>query len=116
MENLRSVLLATYMALSARAAVESHAPNELKKMVEILNQQISYYENEIECDASLRELKQQCEGLAGLIPAHDAMERFVRYESHLSREIDRTVNRLQRLQQMRRGRPALPTLNVEINS
>ena len=43
------------------------------------------------------------------------MDRFIRYEAHLSREFDRILNRLERLQRFRHGQPALPTLNVEVS-
>jgi hypothetical protein len=41
--------------------------------------------------------------------------RLIRYEAHLSREIDRTLNRLERLQRMRKGQPLPPQLEVKIS-
>lgn len=41
--------------------------------------------------------------LASLLPSQDDLDRVVRYESHLSREIDRTENRLERWQRERRA-------------
>ena len=34
----------------------------------------------------------------------------MRYETHLNREIDRILNRLERLQRMRRGQPLPPQI------
>ena len=41
--------------------------------------------------------------LASLIPSQQDLERIIGYESHLSREIDRTENRLERRQRERRA-------------
>ena len=45
--------------------------------------------------------------VAAQVPAENVSERLVRYETHLSREIDRTLNRLERLQNMRSDRAVL---------
>jgi hypothetical protein len=37
------------------------------------------------------------------------------YETHLSREIDSILNRLERLQRMRKGQPLPPQLDVKIS-
>ena len=41
--------------------------------------------------------------------------RLIRYEANLSPEIDRTVNRLERLQRIRKGQPLPPQLDVKIS-
>jgi hypothetical protein len=38
-----------------------------------------------------------------------------RYEAHLSREIDRILNRLERLQRICKGQPLPPQLDVKIS-
>jgi hypothetical protein len=53
---------------------------------------------------------------AAIIPGHEASERLLRYETHLSREIDRILNQLERLQRMRKGQPVPPTLNVKVST
>ncbi len=53
--------------------------------------------------------------LAALVPPQETMDRVVRYEAHLSREFDRILNRLERVQRMRRGQPGPPTLNLNID-
>ena len=44
---------------------------------------------------SLGERRDKYVFAAGLIPFQEAMDRFVRYEAHLSREFDRTLNQLE---------------------
>jgi hypothetical protein len=51
---------------------------------------------------------------AAMIPDLETPDRIARYEAHLSREIDRLLNRLERLQRMRRGQPLPPQLDVGI--
>jgi hypothetical protein len=50
------------------------------------------------------------------VPESPDLERFMRNWTHLSREIDRTLDQLERAQRMRRGQPAPPALNVNITS
>jgi hypothetical protein len=52
---------------------------------------------------------------AAVIPGQEASDRLIRYETHLSREIDRILNRLERLQRMRKGQPLPPQLDVNIS-
>jgi len=52
---------------------------------------------------------------AAIIPGQQALDRLLRYETHLSREMDRILNRLERLQRMRRGQPLPPRLDVNIS-
>jgi len=40
----------------------------------------------------------------------------MRFDAHSSREIDRLVNRIECLQRMRKGQPALPQVDVNISS
>jgi len=50
------------------------------------------------------------------IPSEEVADRLLRYEAHLSREFDRTLTQLERLQRMRRGQPVLPPIKVDISS
>lgn len=44
------------------------------------------------------------------------MDRLLRYETTISREIERTLNQLERLQRMRLGQAVLPPINVSVTS
>jgi len=52
---------------------------------------------------------------AAVIPGQEVSDRLLRYETHLSREIDKILNQLERLQRMRRGQPAPPRIDVNIS-
>jgi hypothetical protein len=52
---------------------------------------------------------------AAVIPGQDVSDRLMRYESHFSREIDRTLNRLERLQRTRKGQSLPPQLELKIS-
>jgi hypothetical protein len=52
---------------------------------------------------------------ASLVPGRDELDRILRHETHLSREIERTLNQLERLQRETRGREA-STVSVNRNS
>jgi hypothetical protein len=42
-------------------------------------------------------------------------DRLMRYETHVSREIDRILNRLERWQRIGKGQPLPPQLDVKIS-
>lgn len=46
------------------------------------------------------------------VPSQEVSDRLLRYEAHLSREFDRTLSQLERLQRIRSGQPVLPKLEV----
>jgi hypothetical protein len=52
---------------------------------------------------------------AAVIPGQGMMELLMRLETPFSREIDRILNRLGRLQRMRNGQPLPPQLDVKIS-
>jgi hypothetical protein len=53
--------------------------------------------------------------IAAFVPSQHVTERLIRYENHLSREFDRTLNQLERHQRMRSGQRVPPSLRVELS-
>ena len=49
------------------------------------------------------------------IPDSQGMDRLLRYETHLTREGDRILSRLERLQRTREGQPVPPQMDVNIS-
>ncbi len=111
-------IFASYSELAREVPNGNENPHSLD---ELKQEAIRAFDEEIET-LGLRlallefaaEKKRAYEFDAAMIPAQDAMDRFVRYEAHLSREFDRILNRLERVQRMRRGQPGPPTLNLNI--
>jgi|ERR1700684_1372528 hypothetical protein len=52
---------------------------------------------------------------AALLPPQPDLDRIIRSESRLSREIEREINLLERRQRARRGYPPPPTIKVDVN-
>ena len=50
------------------------------------------------------------------VPEAPRLERLLRYSASLERDFDRTLNQLERLQGMRKGQPATPTVNVKLTT
>jgi hypothetical protein len=63
--------------------------------------------------SSITTERMQIEIVSRSIPEARELERFVRYEAHLSREFDRTLNQLHRMQDKRLGHPAPPRIELE---
>lgn len=59
--------------------------------------------------------REEYEATAALVPAENVLDRLIRYEAHLSREIDRTFSRLERLQRIRLGQAVPPPLRLEVS-
>jgi hypothetical protein len=72
-------------------------PTELEKILETNDRQRTQYEL-----------------AAAVIPGEQELDRLLRYETHLSREIDRILDRPEQLQQMRKERQSPPQLDVNI--
>jgi len=95
---------------------ESAVVETLKNtMVECFNIEIEWLESQEFMRKNVQDLKGKFQALADLIPRQDAMDRLVRYECHMSREFDRVLNQLERVQRMRKGHPPSPTLNVNVS-
>lgn len=52
---------------------------------------------------------------ASVIPSQIELDRTIRYETHISRDFDRTLSQLLRVQHERRGLPT-PTIRVDLHS
>lgn len=64
---------------------------------------------------SIEEQKTISDSSAARIPSQEALDRFLCNDAHTSREIDRTMQQLERLQRMRRGQSLPPQLDVKIS-
>jgi hypothetical protein len=60
--------------------------------------------------------KLELESLRRSVPEGPDADRLLRYEAALSREIDRTLNQLERTQRMRLGQPVLPPINLNVTA
>jgi hypothetical protein len=113
----RNYLVYENLATRAQAGNEmGHRPDELKKeMLGMLDEEI---ERLVILEGLLRMIdkqKMRYQTIAALVPSQDVLERHVRYEFHLSREFDRTLSQLERLQRIRLGQPAPPPVRLELS-
>ncbi len=62
--------------------------------------------------------KAEISKLRGSIPGdpNSDSDRLLRYEANISRELDRTLNQLERAQRMRLGQPVFPAIKVDLSS
>ncbi len=95
-----------YEDFASRLAEEGGDPSEESELKKIM---IACIDTEIESLTSEENLlrtedRQRIEykSSAAIIPGPEILDRLLRLETHLSREIDRILNRLERLQRMRR--------------
>jgi hypothetical protein len=67
-----------------------------------------------ECEER-EESAEQARQAAALLPSADVLERILRYETKLERQLYRAMTQLERLQRMRRGESVLAPLSVEVS-
>jgi hypothetical protein len=92
-------------------------PEEDRKnaMLKILDDEIKRLEELREVSLSSCFERIEYSKLTHLVPPPAVSERLLRYETHLSREFDRTLSQLEHLQRMRLGQPVLPPVNVRLS-
>ncbi len=99
--------------------VHGTSGEDAKESIDGLKDTIAHRIDLLELLQSVREQldgpKQRFTETASLVPPPDVVERLIRYEAHLSREFDRTLSQLERLQRMRLGQPVLPPVKVEVS-
>ena len=112
----RKFLAVSKLAIAAQNKNEPGVVDTLKnEMIRLFNIELEWLEHQELRTRALHERKGHFETLAALIPQPAAMDRVVRYETHLSRQFDRLLNQLERVQRMRRGQSPPPTLNVNVS-
>lgn len=84
-------------------------------MLKILDEEIKRLEELRERSLSSCFERIEYNKLTHLVPPPPVSERLLRYETHLSREFDRTLSQLERLQRMRLGQPVIPPINLRLS-
>lgn len=66
--------------------------------------------------ASVKSAKLKLEVLRHNVPESDRLDRLLRYESRIEQSFDRTMNQLERKQQLRRGQAVVPFIDVNLRT
>jgi hypothetical protein len=98
----------------SQADVESEEDRK-NQMLRILDDEIKRLEELRELSLALCFERIEYNKLTHLVPPPAVSERLLRYETHLSREFDRTLSQLERLQRMRLGLPIGPPINLRLS-
>jgi hypothetical protein len=99
---------------ATHAEIESEE-NRKNAMLKILDEEIERPEKLREASSALCLQRIEYNKLTHLVPPPAVSERLLRYETHLSREFDRTLSQLERLQRMRLGQPVVPPIHVRLS-
>jgi hypothetical protein len=85
------------------------------KFVEYLQTKIDTHSRLLDLTEDCSKVREGIESVCAGVPEAARLDRILRYSASLERDFDRTLNQLERLQRMRRGQPAAPTLNVNFS-
>lgn len=93
------------------------SPQECEKnFVEEVNDEIRRLEHYRQQDATISARRLQLEVLRQSVPESPRLDQLLKYETGISREIDRTLNQLERLQRMRLGQTVPPPINLSVTT
>src|SRR6266446_2131729 len=108
-----SLTLAKLISSAEQAKKDSEDPADVKQfIVEAISKEIMRLVDLHDTAAKVEALRRDHNLAAARVPSQEVSDRLIRYEAHLSREFDRTLAQLERLQRMRLGQPVLPKLEV----
>jgi hypothetical protein len=106
-----------YSKLATAATEESGplvSPDELKEnMLEMFDWEIQRLGFLGKDRLAAYRRKGEYQTTAALIPTQGDLDRIIRYEAHLTREDNQILSQLERLQRIRLGQPAPPTIRLE---
>ena len=112
----RFCMVYSEMAKQLEKQGNSSGDPELKKMMNAtIDAEIARITTLEEALETIGRERSEYKSMAATIPGPEVSDRLLRYETHLSREIDRILNQLERLQRARRGQPAPPRIDVNIS-
>jgi hypothetical protein len=117
----RSGLFSFYLLAASCASVRHEGkqntdPDALKKhMIELLDEEIRALTALRNAVLDLERERRKYRVAQALFSCQAAMDLYIRYDTHMSRETDRLLNQLERLQRMRKGQPPPPQLDVKIS-
>jgi len=95
-----------------RKEKSENAPEVKQFLVEAIGKEILRLVELHDTAAEVERLRHEHNVACARAPSQEVSDRLIRYEAHLSREFDRTLAQLERLQRMRLGQPVLPKLEV----
>ncbi len=108
-----SLMLSKLLSSAEQGKEDSEDPPDVKQfMVEAICEEIMRLAKLHDTAAEAEALRHDHNLAAARVPSQEVSDRLIRYEAHLSREFDRTLAQLERLQRMRLGQPVLPKLEV----
>jgi len=81
-----------------------------------VNEEIQRLERYRKEQATISARRLELESLRRNVPEAPQLDRLLRYETTISREIERTLNQLERLQRTRLGQPVPPRIDVSLSS
>jgi hypothetical protein len=112
---LRTFRVYSKLATEANEGVDpARSADELKtKMLEIIDEEIKRLQILEQIISAADSQRGEYQTIAALIPPQGDLDRIIRYEAHLTREYDRLLSQLERLQRIRLGQPAPPTIRLE---
>jgi len=124
-ENWKKTLFDSYLAWLGTSLCSDEereqkgyaSPQKCKEnFLEEVNEEIKWLEGCRKAHATISAQKLELESLRRSVPEGPQVDRLLRYETAILREIDRTMNQLERLQRMRLGQLVPPPINLNVTT
>jgi hypothetical protein len=108
-----SLMISKLVSSADQGKEDSEDPPDVRRvMVEAIGKEIVRLVELYDTASKVEALRRDQDLAAARVPSPEVSDRLIRYEAHLSREFDRTLAQLERLQRIRLGQPVLPKLEV----
>jgi len=100
----------------SRRSSEPNIKKALEEVVQMFDEEIRRLEGWAESGGKVNRRLWELQATAAVIPPQEVVDRIVRYETHIGRQIDRLLSRLDWLQQRRHAQPGPPEFRVRLNA
>jgi hypothetical protein len=108
-----SLMLSKLVSSAEQGKEDSENPPEEKQiMVKTISEEIMRLAELYDTTAVVEALRHEHNLAGARVPSQEVSDRLIRCEAHLSREFDKTLAQLERLQRMRLGQPVPPEFKV----
>jgi len=114
-ERIRALANSELKKPEVRSDQEKHELQEkqFKDLLSQLDEDIEFLKHTKSVFDHLGSASRVYEKDSQLVPRAENVDRIIRYEAHISREVDRTVAQLLQSSRMALGHPPTPSLNIE---
>jgi CRISPR/Cas system-associated endonuclease Cas1 len=87
----------------------------MKRVLRVIDHKLGQIQSQEERCRKREAAEEQARQAVAVLPSPDVLDKIMRYETKLERQMYRAMNQLERVQRMRRGEAVPPPLTMEVS-